>query len=105
MHFEFYLGNCNFLISKQQTQNKLRGSASIERKSVSFNHKIQLKQINGSEMSEEVIERQRKLRELRDKLQAKNIQESQLTPRSEQVASELENFKPKTPSAFKAEFE
>lgn len=61
--------------------------------------------------NEEVIERQKKLREIRDKLKAKDTQKNlnnnndpNLTPRTKEMVDEYEVFRPKTPAAFKPEF-
>ncbi len=56
-------------------------------------------------LSKEMLDRQNKLRELRDHLKAKkNAAEGTGTPRTDELISELENFRPKTASAFKPEF-
>ncbi len=56
--------------------------------------------------SEEVIERQKKLREIRDKLKARETKnnEGSMTPRSKEIADEMDVFRPKTPAAFRPEF-
>lgn len=58
--------------------------------------------------SDEVIERQKKLREIRDKLKARDASkngEGSMTPRSKEIADEMDAaFRPKTPAAFRPEF-
>jgi hypothetical protein len=57
------------------------------------------------EFDDELIERQRKLREIRDKLKEKNGQlGTPRTPRSKELVTELENFRPKTATNFRPEF-
>jgi hypothetical protein len=54
---------------------------------------------------QELMERQQRLKELRDKLKAKDAEMSTpRTPRSKELFSELNNFRPKTASNFRPDF-
>lgn len=59
------------------------------------------------EIDPEIYERQKKLLEIRDQIRAKNSQESTTprTPRSQEIASELDKFRSKTPANFKPVFD
>lgn len=53
----------------------------------------------------EILERQTKLREIRDKLKAKDTEISTpRTPRSKELVSELEKFRPQTAKNFRPDF-
>lgn len=79
-----------------------------------FKENLKLKAVNGSitidkshvksNVSEdkELLERQKRLIELRDKLKAKDAEMS--TPRSKELFNELDKFRPKTASNFRPEF-
>ena len=105
---------------RKMEQLKLRGSISIADKrpdnTYDFIKRDLKKQQPGSDDEEEfnkdVIERQKRLREMRDKIKAKNVSESaakqqqQLKRGSPPVSAkemekELEKFRPKTPANFK----
>ena len=54
---------------------------------------------------QEVLERQAKLREIRDKLKAKDNETSTpRTPRFKELVTELEKFRPKTAKNFRPDF-
>ena len=59
-----------------------------------------------SDFDQDLYERQTKLREIRDKLKAKDNTEiaSPRTPRSKELVSELEKFRPKTSTNFRPDF-
>jgi hypothetical protein len=54
--------------------------------------------------SSDVLERQKRLLEIRDKLKAKDASATVSTPRSKELVSELENFRPKTSQNFRPDF-
>lgn len=54
--------------------------------------------------SNEVLERQARLKELRDKLKAKDTNVAVNSPRSKELFNELDKFRPKTASNFRPEF-
>ena len=60
----------------------------------------------GQHFDKEVLERQTKLREIRDKLRAKDTEVSTpRTPRSKELESELEKgFRPQTAKNFRPDF-
>lgn len=77
----------------------LASSITIEKSQNSY------KPTQNQEFDSELIERQRKLREIRDKLKEKNGQlATPRTPRSKELVTELENFRPKTATNFRPEF-
>ncbi len=56
----------------------------------------------------EVYQRQQKLFEIRDRIRAKNIESATptpRTPRTQELVNELDKFRSKTPSNFKAVFD
>ena len=55
------------------------------------------------EQNPEIVEREKRLKALRDKLKEKDS-EIKSTPRSKELLNELEKFRPKTPSNFKADY-
>ena len=54
-------------------------------------------------LTKDIIDRQNKLRELRENLRKKKEEEDQNSARTPRD-SELDNFRPKTPAAFRSEF-
>jgi hypothetical protein len=73
--------------------------------------------VRDEQMSGEVQERAQKLKELRDKLRARDGEKAVAaampsssgvstprTPRTQEIISEYEKFRPKTPTNFKADF-
>lgn len=63
----------------------------------------------GPEYDQDVIERQKRLLALRDKIKAKNADvpsssDTPRTPRSKELVSELDKFRPKTASNFRPDF-
>jgi len=78
-----------------------RKQSGIENNSNIFGQSIKFDQ----EFDQEVLERQAKLREIRDKLKAKDTEISTpRTPRSKELVTELEKFRPKTAKNFKPDF-
>ena len=76
-------------------QNGMEKSGSFGRQSAKFDQ----------EFDQEVLERQAKLREIRDKLKAKDSEISTpRTPRSNELVTELEKFRPKTAKNFRPDF-
>ena len=53
-------------------------------------------------VDKELLERQQRMKELRDKLKAKDAEMN--TPRSKELYKELDKFRPKTASNFRPEF-
>jgi hypothetical protein len=67
--------------------------------------------MNTDQMSDEMLERQRKLLEIRNKLRekgedetSKTVNQGSSTPRTRELINELDNFRPKTPAKFKPEY-
>jgi hypothetical protein len=95
--FNFYFQELNKLKTKNsfsmdKKQYGLEKSGSFGRRSAKFDQ----------EFDQEVLERQAKLREIRDKLKAKDSEIS--TPRSNELVTELEKFRPKTAKNFRPDF-
>ncbi|CAF0714465.1 unnamed protein product [Brachionus calyciflorus] len=79
------------------------GSISIEKKDESV--KIKSKLNENQVEDQELLERQQRLKQLRDKLKAKDAENtSPRTPRSKELINELDKFRPKTASNFRPEF-
>ena len=90
-------------MTQMKVKNIQNSSISLVRRSSNAGQAV-----NGgssSDLSKEMLDRQNKLRELRDHLKAKkNVEEAAGTPRTDELISELENFRPKTATAFRPEF-
>ncbi len=94
-----------FQRKQEMTQMKVKN---IQNSSISLVRKSTSAGSDGSDkigLSKEMIERQNKLRELRDHLKKKkDIETAAGTPRTDELISELEHFRPKTASAFRPDF-
>ncbi len=93
-------------LNRQQSASMRPQSAVSRQQSANYRPKSStMRQLSAN--NEEVIQRQKKLREIRDKIRAKDNaknNETNLTPRTKEIVDEFEVFRPKTPAAFRPEF-
>jgi hypothetical protein len=83
--------NSSISLEKRQTNNNIKYENSSNEQPQRYN-------------SSDVLERQKRLLEIRDKLKAKDASVTVSTPRSKELVNELENFRPKTSQNFRPDF-
>lgn len=97
--------------------NNVRGSVSLDKKTVKFSTSSDKSSAVANVNNDDMNDRMKKLKDLRDKLKAKDVNSGNSnnnaansvlspagTPRTKELLNEYNNFRPKTPSNFKAEF-
>ena len=104
---------------EKANQRKLEKIEKIKLKSVNSSISLEKRQMNNSNNikydnssseqpqrynSSDVLERQKRLLEIRDKLKAKDNSAAVSTPRSKELVNELENFRPRTSHNFRPDF-